>query len=398
MCNSAKNKKIAEFQPRIDQAREKFMSTERVLDPSIKTYKPMNGTYAVKYTERGEIRSGTTSLYFTDLNDGSGYSISGSSMDADGKARIEEGFVRYDGSDAYWTDEVYEGEYFGLRVFNTGTFDFKSLKFTGTYLSSNGFNGRFVEFKLDGGGDPISPDSHQRIQPVGEFTATVFKETAGTTVGITLAVDKDGKIVVDKLSGLFSRTGEYDSFEENRLQLVNPDLSVNLIDLKIGDEILEVNGTSVVGTDDTSYALGLIRSLSGTINVIAKRASNQGSAIASTDSETIVASVFKSSTDTKVGITLNVDVEGKIVVDSLSGLFAATKLQVGDEIVMVNGKPVRGTDNFYAIGIISDSRGSVTIIARREYDDEIMPPIASIVHDDKVLPSAPAYVEAVAIV
>ena len=197
---SAKEKNKAEFQPRIDRAREKFMSNERVLDPSIKTYKPMNGTYAVKYTEGGETKSGTTTLYFTDLNDGSGYSISGSSMDADGKARIEEGFVRYDGSDAYWTDQVYEGEHVGLRVFNTGIFDFKSLRFTGTYLSSNGFNGYFKQFMLVGGGDPISHE--------GEFLAIVFKETADTKVGINL-VDEDGKIVVDRLSGLFANTGEY---------------------------------------------------------------------------------------------------------------------------------------------------------------------------------------------
>jgi hypothetical protein len=354
----------AEFQPLIDRAREKFMSNERVLDPSIKIYKPMNGTYGVKYTEGGETRSGTTTLYFTDLNYGSGYSISGSSMDADGKARIEEGFVRYDGSDAYWTDQVYEGAYVGLRVLNVGTFDFKSLRFTGTYLSSNGFNGRFTEFKLVGGGDPIS---HQRSQPMGEFTVIVFKETAHTKVGIKLAVDEDGKIVVRKLSGLFSNT-----------------------DLKIGDEILEVNGTSIVGTEDISYAISLIRSLSGRVNVIAKRS------LASPDSETIVASVFKSSTDTNVGIILRVDVEGKIVVHNLSGLFAATKLQVGDEIVMVNGKPVRGEDNFYAIGIIRDSRGSVTVIARREFDDEIVPPIASRVYDDKVSPSAP-YMEAIVV-
>ena len=176
------------------------MSNERVLDPSIKTYKPMNGTYAVKYTEGGETKSGTTTLYFTDLNDGSGYSISGSSMDADGKARIEEGFVRYDGSDAYWTDQVYEGEHVGLRVINTGTVDFKSLRFTGTYLSSNGFNGYFKQFTLLGGGDPISHE--------GEFLAIVFKETADTKVGINL-VDEDGKIVVDRLSGLFANTGEY---------------------------------------------------------------------------------------------------------------------------------------------------------------------------------------------
>ena len=103
--------------------------------------------------------------------------------------------------------------------------------------------------------------------------------------------------------------------------------------MKIGDEILKVNGTSVIGTD-SSYAIGLIKSLSGTVNVIAKR-SNQESAKVSPDSETIVASVFKSSTDTKVGITLYVDVEGKIVVHNLSGLFAATELRIGDEIVKV---------------------------------------------------------------
>ena len=164
--------------------------------------------------------------------------------------------------------------------------------------------------------------------------------------------------------------------------------------MKIGDEILKVNGTSVIGTD-SSYAIGLIKSLSGTVNVIAKR-SNQESAKVSPDSETIVASVFKSSTDTKVGITLYVDVEGKIVVHNLSGLFAATELRIGDEIVKVNTKPVRGKDSSYATGIIKDLRGSVTVIACREFDDEIVPPTASRVYEDTVSPSAP-YMEAVVI-
>lgn len=153
--------------------------------------------------------------------------------------------------------------------------------------------------------------------------------------------------------------------------------------MKIGDEILKVNGTSVVGKD-SSFAIELIGSQRQLITITAKRPSNPG---ASPDSETVVANVYKSSTGTKVGITLNLDEEGKIVVDDLTGLFAATELQVGDEIVMVNGKPVRGNDSFYATGIIKDSTGSVTVIACRKFVDEIALPVAYKVYEESFLES-----------
>lgn len=159
-------KKKSEFEPAIDQARENFMSNDPTLDPSIKTFKPINGTYVVTYKDnRGEVyflREVTTTLRFTDLNDGKGYSISGSTESiVDGKGKIEEGFVRYDGSDAYWIDQIYEGprkDNSELKFLTTGTFDFKSLGFTGTYRSSSGLPwGKVKKFNLrDGQEDAIA--------------------------------------------------------------------------------------------------------------------------------------------------------------------------------------------------------------------------------------------------
>jgi len=80
--------------------------------------------------------------------------------------------------------------------------------------------------------------------------------------------------------------------------------------------------------------------------------------------ETINATVYKDSLDTKVGLTV-VATGGKVYVDSLAGLFAATALQAGDEVVMVNGNLVEGMTSNEVVAIIKSITGDVNVVAKR---------------------------------
>lgn len=118
---------------------------------------PISGNYIVTYTEnQNECSSkrGTLHADFTEAHNGKGYNLSGSFLDQDGFAIIKEGFVCYDGSNAYWY-EFYEWPSTSLRcnlkyleVLNEGTFDFQSNSFQGTWQSNTGFQGNILRLEL----------------------------------------------------------------------------------------------------------------------------------------------------------------------------------------------------------------------------------------------------------
>lgn len=99
-----------------------------------------SGNGIVTYTENESEKEfsskrGQLHAVFTDARDRKGYKISGSFLDDDGDAIIKEGFVRYDGTDAYWC-EFNENPSSPLRccldhleVLNEGTFDFRNNSF-----------------------------------------------------------------------------------------------------------------------------------------------------------------------------------------------------------------------------------------------------------------------------
>mmetsp|Transcript_22841 Transcript_22841/g.35239 ORF Transcript_22841/g.35239 Transcript_22841/m.35239 type:complete len:371 (+) Transcript_22841:186-1298(+) len=71
--------------------------------------------------------------------------------------------------------------------------------------------------------------------------------------------------------------------------------------------------------------------------------------------------IYKESKGVKAGITLKNDNMGRVVVKKKSALFLSSEIQVGDEIIAVNGYPISSTKE--AITFLRDAEGKVDITA-----------------------------------
>jgi hypothetical protein len=143
-------------------------------------HEPKSGEYDVVYTDRGKTSKGVAHLTFKDLNGGRGYNISGKYVDRDGEARIEQGCVRHDGSDAYWVDDYVSGNDFGMNVLNRGVFDFQLNKFEGHWYSSTGYQGEFKSFELRANSsDTITDLESQHVSVDGHDTPLSPSMTSG---------------------------------------------------------------------------------------------------------------------------------------------------------------------------------------------------------------------------
>jgi hypothetical protein len=141
------------FPDRVVKAKARYdgnQTQQQVLlkEKPLREQPPKSGEYNVVYTDRGTTAKGIANLIFTDLNDGRGYKISGTYVDKDGESRIKEGFVRFDGTDAFWVEEYVSGSDIGMNVLNEGVFDFQMNKFDGRWYSSTGYHGEFKKFEL----------------------------------------------------------------------------------------------------------------------------------------------------------------------------------------------------------------------------------------------------------
>lgn len=76
-------------------------------------------------------------------NTGNGFAISGMCADA-GSAQITDGFVAYSG-EAWWVTHSDEDD--GLRVLSTGTFNFGTNRFSGTWRDNRGNKGKYIRFE-----------------------------------------------------------------------------------------------------------------------------------------------------------------------------------------------------------------------------------------------------------
>lgn len=112
------------------------------LTPNFATYE---GEFDIKYKDRGMQMSGFAKIQLKD-NSQSGYKIEGDCNDADGNAKITEGFVAYSG-DGWWLEETLTGTDKGLKVLTQGSFDFATNTFTGTWRANTGRSGPYTEFK-----------------------------------------------------------------------------------------------------------------------------------------------------------------------------------------------------------------------------------------------------------
>lgn len=81
--------------------------------------------------------------------------------------------------------------------------------------------------------------------------------------------------------------------------------------------------------------------------------------------ETIHATVYKDTIDTKVGLTVATAKDGKVYITNLRLLFENSGLQKGDEVETVNGTIVEGMTSNEVTDIIKGAKGDINIVAKR---------------------------------
>ena len=177
-------------------------------------------------------------------------------------------------------------------------------------------------------------------------TGVVTKATKDTKVGIIFArSNKTGSLTVKQLvdGGLFSKT-----------------------DIKVGYEILSINGTSVVGSESKEVA-SLIKSLEGDVTVVAAVVETPTpSPEPAYDGPTITGTVTKASKDAKVGIMFS-STSGVLLIKKITdgGLFSETDLFAGLEVVSVNGASVKRKSPQNVVDMIKVIEGEVTVAAKK---------------------------------
>lgn len=107
-------------------------------------FRSYTANFRISYTDGGKSLTGTLNISLE--NDGySGYKVSGTGGDADGKTTITDGVVNYDGH-AWWLESTIDGRDKGLKVLSEGKFDFTNNNFTGTWKSNTKCDGEYTSF------------------------------------------------------------------------------------------------------------------------------------------------------------------------------------------------------------------------------------------------------------
>jgi C-terminal processing protease CtpA/Prc len=154
--------------------------------------------------------------------------------------------------------------------------------------------------------------------------ALAEKKSKDQTIGITLNYWDGGKILVRHVfeDGIFADS-----------------------ELKAGHIITSVNDTSVKGLS-TLQVMDILKDAEGEVSVMAE------------DIGLRVVSATKESINQKVGIGLK-DRDGKVIISSISedSLFANTDLQVGHQLIGVNGTSCRGLNKNQAIVLFKELEG-----------------------------------------
>merc|ERR1712176_952012 len=113
----------------------------------------ISGNYNVKFIDNLKLTKAKMRIEFH--REDNRYRISGVSMyKRIGEARIVEGFVLLDGSEGWWREEVQHSDKnddgnVAMELINYGTFDFERKRFRGTWRTSTGNFGSFIEFSRE---------------------------------------------------------------------------------------------------------------------------------------------------------------------------------------------------------------------------------------------------------
>mmetsp|Transcript_22889 Transcript_22889/g.33251 ORF Transcript_22889/g.33251 Transcript_22889/m.33251 type:complete len:385 (+) Transcript_22889:128-1282(+) len=134
----------------------------------VSTTTPYSGEYITSYVDGGVSRIATLTIQFTDLQDNTGYKLSGHGKDVDGTTLIEDGHANYDGT-VWWRERTVTGDV-GLQVLSRGKFDFNTSKFDGTWFASSGQGGSYLSFQANANVNqahptPNAPPADEMVYP-----------------------------------------------------------------------------------------------------------------------------------------------------------------------------------------------------------------------------------------
>ena len=146
------------------------------------------GEFDIAYNDRGTNHCGIIRLQLSN-NHVDGFSVAGSSTDADGSATIIDGFVSYTGDNAWWLELTTSGIDRGMQVLSEGRFYLNEDSFAGTWRANTGFSGPYTYFKGNGvsryfGSSSMQTSSYPQYEPLGE--AMISHESPSNTCNQTL--------------------------------------------------------------------------------------------------------------------------------------------------------------------------------------------------------------------
>ncbi len=142
-----KRAKLTPFEKKLKELRDSNKEDKddnSVNEADLSATTPTSGFYDVDFEVKGNVIGGQVKFEFTDI--GGRYKITGSSGDEEegSTTQIDEGYVSYNGSNAWWLDSGNAG----MKILCSGTFNFNASTFSGVWQASNGMSGRFTRFVL----------------------------------------------------------------------------------------------------------------------------------------------------------------------------------------------------------------------------------------------------------
>jgi hypothetical protein len=243
-----------------------------VRDPPFETY---SGTFDMSYMDRGKQFRGNVILELKN-NQSGGYTVSGTTSDADGSAVIIEGLVTY-GGDAWWVDEVHSGNDIGLKVLTTGKFDWSTNNFQGAWRSNTGESGRYSSFQATNVSKtfaPVTPAATVVTAPV--MTAVVATPvipsydqktpivTAVAESSSPVIVATANKVIKDMSVGIGIKAPNGTPV----ISSIHPDGLFATSSLRVGMDVQSINNQSMSGKTAVE-ATQLIKDSVGEIRIVA---------------------------------------------------------------------------------------------------------------------------------
>ena len=227
-------------------------------------FETFSGTFDMSYVDRGKQFCGHVVLELKN-NERGGYSVTGTTSDADGTAVITEGLVTFEG-DAWWVDEVLNGNDKGLKVLTTGKFDWSTNNFEGTWRASTGQSGRYTSF------ESTNVTKTFDSAPVTAVVATPLNPTFTQTPIVTAVAESSSPVVVatankvtkDMTVGIGIKAPNGTPF----ISSIQPDGLFATSALRVGMDVQSINSQSMSGKT-AGEATQLIKDAVGEITIVA---------------------------------------------------------------------------------------------------------------------------------